>query len=123
MLLDTDALLWWIDDSPHLGEEAREAIGAAESSVAVSAVSAFEIATKCAIGKLRFDGDLPAELERHEFEPLPVTIAHGLAAGALPMLHRDPFDRILVAQASLERRTFVTADAGLARYGIAVLAT
>ena len=122
LLLDTNALLWWLLDSPRLGTAARDAIAAPETSVAVSAVSAFEIATKRAIGKLEFDADLPTELGRNTFEPLSVTVSHALAAGALPMIHRDPFDRILVAQASLEGRTFVTADTGLARYGIAVLA-
>ncbi len=122
LLLDTNALLWWIADAPRLGAAAREAIAAPETSVAVSAVSAFEIATKRAIGKLTFDGDLETELERNAFEPLAVTVPHAFGAGALPMIHRDPFDRILVAQASLEHRTLVTADTALARYGIAVLA-
>jgi PIN domain nuclease of toxin-antitoxin system len=67
-------------------------------------------------------GDLPRQLEHAGFVPLPITIAHGIAAGALPLHHRDPFDRMLVAQAQLEGLTIVTSDPRIARYQVAVLA-
>ena len=88
----------------------------------MSAVTAFEIWTKAALGQLRFDGDIAAHLEHEGFDELPVSIAHAVAAGSLPLIHRDPFDRLLIGQAHCERLTIATRDAAFQRYGIPVLA-
>ncbi|MCW2636631.1 MAG: PilT protein putative toxin of system [Blastococcus sp.] len=120
LLLDTHALLWWLDDDARLAQSAREAIAEAES-VAVSAASAWEISIKQAIGTLRGPDDLAAELAANGFTGLPITVAHARAAGALPPHHADPFDRMLVAQSRLEGLTLVTRDDRLAAYGIAHL--
>lgn len=87
----------------------------------MSPVSPWEIEIKRASGKLEAPGDLPRQLERAGFVPLPITIAHGIAAGALPLHHRDPFDRMLVAQAQLEGLTIVTSDPRIAQYQVAIL--
>lgn len=88
----------------------------------VSAASAFEISTKVAVGKLRFDGDLQALMTRERFLALPVTIAHAVDAGSLPLIHRDPFDRLLIGQARVEQLTVATRDATFLRYGVPVVA-
>jgi PIN domain nuclease of toxin-antitoxin system len=87
----------------------------------VSAVSAWELSIKAAAGKLRTPEGLEDEIRRSGFLPLPVTMAHGIAAAKLAPLHKDPFDRMLVAQASLESLTLLTADARLQSYGVAVM--
>jgi PIN domain nuclease of toxin-antitoxin system len=121
LLLDTHALLWALSDVPRLREGAREALADPETSVFVSAASAWEIAIKIGVGGLRAPDDLDAQLEQKAFTPLEITIPHGLRAGSLPLLHRDPFDRMLVAQAQLEGLTIVTRDPNIARYGVATL--
>ena len=98
---------------------ARAAITSEE--VFVSAVSAWEIAIKRGAGKLKTPDDLEVQLAAAGFLPLPITLAHAAAVEHLPMHHRDPFDRMLVAQAHLEHLTLVTRDAALAAYGIDVL--
>jgi PIN domain nuclease of toxin-antitoxin system len=120
LLLDTHALLWWLDDDARLDPSAADAIAEADV-VAVSASSAWEIAIKQAIGKLTGPEDLSAQLSTNGFTELPVTVAHALAAGALPPHHSDPFDRMLVAQSLLEGLVVVTRDERLADYGIAHL--
>jgi PIN domain nuclease of toxin-antitoxin system len=120
LLLDTHALLWWLDDDARLDPSAADAIADADV-VAVSAASAWEIAIKQAIGKLTGPEDLSAQLSTNGFTELPVTVAHALAAGALPPHHSDPFDRMLVAQSLLEGLVVVTRDERLADYGIAHL--
>ncbi len=120
LLLDTHALLWWLDDDPRLEQSAADAIAGAEF-VAVSAASAWEIGIKQSIGKLSGPDDLPAELATNGFTELPVTVAHALAAGGLPPHHADPFDRMLVAQSRMEGLTLVTRDDRLVDYGIAHL--
>ena len=121
LLLDTHVLLWWIADEP-LRDDANAAIAAPRSIVCVSAVSAVEIGLKSAIGKLRAPDDLEGQLRRHRFMHLPVTIAHGLRVGEIPVLHGDPFDRLLVAQAQLEGLTIVTRDPRIAAYDVETLA-
>jgi PIN domain nuclease of toxin-antitoxin system len=105
-LLDTHTLIWWFMDSPSIGRAARAQLADGEGQVFVSAASAFEIATKHRIGKLPQVGALIADyaghLARQNFGELPVTADHGLRAGALPIVHRDPFDRMLIAQALAE---------------------
>ena len=120
LLLDTHVVLWWLGQDPGLSEEARNTI-ASDPQVFVSAATAWEIAIKQNTGKLRSPADLEAQLARHSFEHLPITLAHALRAGSLPKHHNDPFDRMLVAQAAIEGLTLVTRDSRIARYGVATL--
>ena len=122
LLLDTHVLLWWLADDPRLEVEARTAIADGGAQVAVSAASAWEIAIKQRLGKFRAPADLAAQLAQHRFVPLAVTVLHALRAGALPAVHDDPFDRMLVAQAELEGLIVVTRDADIGRYGVPILA-
>jgi PIN domain nuclease of toxin-antitoxin system len=121
LLLDTHAFLWAIAEPSRLSDETRTRIADPDITVAVSAASAWEIAVKVATGKLTLATDVVQEIEGAEFEKLPITIAHGLAAGSLPLLHKDPFDRMLVAQAMTDGWTLVTRDTKLEGYGVAVL--
>lgn len=122
LLLDTHALIWAFSNDPRLSPEAREAIVEGSNMVFVSAATAWEIAIKRALGKLRAPDNYEDELARHRFLPLDITTAHALAVEHLPPLHADPFDRILVAQAQLEQLTVVTRDARIPSYGVAVIA-
>jgi PIN domain nuclease of toxin-antitoxin system len=122
LLLDTHALLWWLADDPALASGAKEAIAAPGTSVFVSAASAWEISIKRAIGRLEAPADLEAQIGASRFDPLPITVGHALAAGALPRHHDDPFDRMLVAQAMAERLIIVTRDSRVGLYGVPVLA-
>ena len=123
LLLDTNALIWWLEGSRRLSRPAVDAIDDVANEVYVSAASAWEIGTKAALGKLRFTGSLAARLEKYDVQPLPVTIEHGWLAGMLPWIHRDPFDRILVAQAQVEELVLESADPVFAQYGVAVFST
>jgi PIN domain nuclease of toxin-antitoxin system len=122
LLLDTHVWLWWQADDARLGTQTRTLLQRA-SEVRFSAVSAWEIAIKVAIGKLRLptNADISDELAHSGFLPLPIEIAHAEDVRRLPSLHNDPFDRMLVAQSRLEGLTLVSADRQLAAYGIAVL--
>ena len=106
VLLDTHTLLWWLDGDRRLSRRARNAIAADGNTVLVSAASAWEISTKVRLGKLpgaiEVAAELPAILRRQNFESLPIAIVHALRAGNLPGPHRDPFDRMLIAQAQDE---------------------
>lgn len=122
LLLDTHALLWFMAEPQSLLPDAREAIVHAET-VAVSAASLWEISTKINRRRLRVPSeDVPGEMGEWGFDALAITSEHAWAAGALPFHHRDPFDRMLVAQAQLEGMTIVTRDPAIARYQVAVLA-
>jgi PIN domain nuclease of toxin-antitoxin system len=120
-LLDTHVLLWVLTDDPRLKGEARSAITDGRSRVLVSAVSAWEITIKKAIGKLRAPDDLPDQLTRQRLVPLDITVAHALAVGDLPDHHADPFDRMLVAQARTDRLTLITHDPQILRYDVEAL--
>ncbi len=120
LLLDTHALLWWLAEAP-LDPAAAARIADADAFVAVSAASAWEIAVKRTTGKLRFEGSLAPHLAAHDFEPLAVSLDHAERAGALPSHHRDPFDRMLIAQAQAEGLTLVTRDTAFAAYDVNVL--
>lgn len=119
LLLDTHVLLWWLDNPGQLSEAAREAIACSTNVVYVSAVSAWEMVIKKALGKLDAPENLGEVLRECHFTPLPITVAHALAVQALPILHRDPFDRMLVAQALAEGMTIVTRDPQVLRYNVA----
>jgi PIN domain nuclease of toxin-antitoxin system len=121
LLLDTHVLLWWLAGDDRLTPAMRTAIEDPRTSVAVSAASAWEMAIKAALGKLSAPDDLGAQLADNDFEPVPVTVEDGLAAGALPRHHDDPFDRMLIAQAARRRLTVVTADRRFTAYEVPVL--
>lgn len=121
LLLDTHALLWWLDDNPRPSAGARDAIGEAEI-VFVSAATAWEIGIKQRKGKLRAPDDLEKELRAHYFEPLAITVEHAMASCFLPEHHPDPFDRLLIAQARIEGLTLVTCDPEIRRYDVPLLA-
>lgn len=120
LLLDTHAVLWWQVDDPRLPPRARKAIATADI-VWVSAASAWEAGIKVALGRLRLAEPFAITVAADDFTELPVTMAHAARLEALPSLHGDPFDRMLVAQALVERATLVTRDTALAAYGVPVL--
>ncbi len=121
LLLDTHVVLWWLGRSRRLGPDAQAAISNPTSEVHVSGLSAGEIAIKKSLGRLDAPDDLPEQLAAHGFAELPLTIRHGLALAELPLHHRDPFDRLLVAQAQLEGLTIVTRDRTFDAYDVQVL--
>lgn len=125
LLLDTHALLWWLFDDPKLSAVARKAIADPDAEVMTSAASGWEIATKHRLGKLPEAGDaihkLPALLRRGRISVLAISLEHGVAAGDLPGPHRDPFDRMLIAQARLEKLAVVTTDRVFKDYGTRVV--
>ncbi|MPZ65231.1 MAG: PIN domain-containing protein [Pseudonocardiaceae bacterium] len=121
LLLDTHVVIWWLEASPRLRDETREAIAQA-ADVFVSAVSAVEIAAKTAIGKLSTPDDFAERIAAHSMIELPVIVRHGLALQDLPLHHRDPFDRLLIAQARCEGLTIVTNDRAFTAYDVAILA-
>jgi PIN domain nuclease of toxin-antitoxin system len=120
LLLDTHTFLWWIEDGP-LERAALSAIGDPGNEVFVSAASIWEAEIKVGKGKLRVEADLIEELRANGFAELGVSATHGVAAARLPHHHRDPFDRMLVAQAQVEGLTLVTRDPVFDRYAVAVL--
>ena len=124
-LLDTHALLWWLFDDPKLSQRVRDTIARPENEILVSAASAWEISTKHRIGKLPEAGDIvgqfPTYLRKARFIALDVSVDHALLAGSLPGPHRDPFDRMLIAQARLLNVPVVTIDPVFHDYGVSVL--
>jgi PIN domain nuclease of toxin-antitoxin system len=120
LLLDTQALIWWETNDPRLGGRARALIQETPS-VYVSAISALEIAIKSAIGKLRVTRSTRSALAENRFTELPMTIEHADAVAALPPLHGDPFDRVIVATCRVERLPVLSSDPRLAPYGIEVI--
>lgn len=122
MLLDTHAFLWWLAGDEALSLPARAAIADESNDVFVSAVSAWEITTKHRLGKLpgvaAIVADLDAAIASQRFIGLPVSVRHGQAGGALPGPHRDPFDRMLIAQAMVDRLVLVSNEAIFDAYGI-----
>jgi len=114
-LLDTHILLWWLFDDPQLNTVCRDIIRNPEHRILVSSASAWEIATKYRIGKLpeakQLVEEYPQVLQQAKFIELAITAAHALRAGNLPIPHRDPFDRMLMAQAELENLPILTYDA------------
>jgi PIN domain nuclease of toxin-antitoxin system len=121
LLLDTHAFLWWTNDDVALGPRARAAIADPENVVFVSAATAWEIATKRASGKLDAPGKIVDWIRDGQFAQLDISVEHATSSAELPQHHRDPFDRILVAQAVIAGLTLVTADDELARYDVRLL--
>ena len=124
-LLDTHAFLWWDLDDPHLSSLAAELIADGETEILVSAASLWEIALKVGHGRLELPGPVeryvPARLAKYRFGTMSVTGEHALRVARLPMIHRDPFDRLLIAQAQIEGLPIVTADPAIGRYDVHVI--
>jgi PIN domain nuclease of toxin-antitoxin system len=118
LLLDTNALVWWLEDNPTLAPGARSAIGDASNEVIVSAATVWELAIKRAAGKIRVASDLRNAIESAGFLVLAVTVADAESAAGLPLRHRDPFDRMLVAQAIRLDASIVSRDRALDAYGV-----
>lgn len=122
LLLDTHAFLFWTADDPRLPGAARDAIHDPDSLIFLSAASVWEIAIKRAKGRLRTSfGNVMEEAARHRFVELPMNAAHAERAAALPPHHDDPFDRMLVAQTSIEGLILVSGDAVMPSYGVRLL--
>jgi PIN domain nuclease of toxin-antitoxin system len=115
LLLDTHALIWWLAGDDALSVKAREAIGDMDNSVAVSAASAMEISTKFRLGKLPqaalLARDFAAIIAAQDFAELPITFRHASLAGDMNIAHKDPFDRLLIAQAQIEDMSLVSNEA------------
>ncbi|MGW3656653.1 type II toxin-antitoxin system VapC family toxin [Streptomyces sp. NPDC005151] len=120
LLLDTHVVLWWLDASPELSNDLKDLLRT-EPEVYISAATPWEIAIKQGLGKLEGSGDLAERARDMQFTTLPITAAHGVRAGRLPRIHRDPFDRVLVAQAQLEAMTLVTRDMWIPKYDVPVM--
>ncbi|MEB8340986.1 type II toxin-antitoxin system VapC family toxin [Streptomyces endophyticus] len=119
-LIDTHIALWWLGASPELSEDLKELLRT-EPAVHMSAVTPWEISLKHSLGKLAEVPGLPERVRDLQFKPLPITLEHGMHGHALPWLHRDPFDRMLVAQAQAEDLTIITRDAWIPKYDVQVL--
>jgi PIN domain nuclease of toxin-antitoxin system len=121
LLLDTHAFLWFIEDNPRLSVEAK-ALLESDVELLISAASLWEIAIKASLGKLTlaqpYDTFIPQQLEQNMIEILPIELAHLAIVSALPFYHRDPFDRLLIAQAMAERLPLVSADAAFDAYAV-----
>ena len=122
VLLDTHALLWWLSDDAALSRKARSAIENMKNTVFVSAASAWEVATKVRLGKLptgvQLASDFESCLEREGFYALPISVEHAIRAGLLPGEHRDPFDRMLIAQSQAENLQLVSKEEIFDGYGV-----
>ncbi len=121
-LLDTHAFLWWVIDSPELSQSARSVMGDSTNELYLSAASGWEIAIKTKLGRLEIVGDpeklIPEQMVLNAISGLPVQMSHALHVFQLPDLHRDPFDRILIAQARLEEIPIITRDSAISQYDV-----
>ncbi len=124
ILLDTHVFLWWIADARQLSKQARECIADGRNTLCWSAASSWEVTIKHALGRLRLskppDQFLPGELLKNRVESLPIVDAHAFRAGMLPPHHKDPFDRMLVAQAQIEGMVLLSNDPILSRYEVSI---
>lgn len=119
LLLDTHALLWWLNDDDQIAHRARELIADPSNDVLVSVASLWEIVVKLRVGKLEADiREISDAMGRQDFTLLDIRAAHLLTLGDLPMHHRDPFDHLLIAQAITEDATFISEDRHTARYPV-----
>lgn len=121
LLLDTHVFLWWLSDDERLGPKCRAVLADTRNPVFVSAATAWEMSIKMALGKLTAPDDVDSVVEDEGFSKLPISLFHGQMAGRLPNWHRDPFDRMLIAQCQAEGLELVSADGQMARYGIRLL--
>ena len=125
VLVDTHAFFWWVTDDKKLSTRAREVIADQTNEVMISAVLAWELATKVRFSKWPEAVDLATNIDRiidaNDFTPLPITMTHARTAGFLPARHRDPFDRMLAAQSQVERISLLSADPVFAALGVQVM--
>ena len=123
LLLDTHAFIWWNGEEERLSDRARAAVTDPTNEVVVSAITAWEIVIKATLGRLKLDEPpdvyVASRIRENSFEALPFTVEHAARVAGLPNLHRDPFDRALVAQAAMEALPLVTADPIVRSYPIA----
>ena len=124
-LLDTHVFLWWVLDKPELSKTAREFIGDPGNTIYLSAVSGWEMAIKWGIGKLSLpdqpDIFVKQQLEKNNFNPLPIQLEHGLYVHELPPIHKDPFDRLLIAQSKLDNLILISVDTVFKNYQVSLL--
>ena len=123
LLLDTSIVLWWLAQAPRLSQELYDRLQTGAEPVYVSAASVWEIEIKRVLGKLECPQDLEEQFANSQFLMLDMTARHAILAGRLPPHHNDPFDRMMIAQAQLERLTIVTSDARFQAYGVDLLMT
>lgn len=120
LLLDTHAFLWWIMDSPELSLRVRDAIRNPANELFLSVASAWEITIKVNLGRLhlpaRPDRFIPGQMAKNAIGSLPIEMSHALSVSRLPAIHRDPFDRIIIAQSMLEKIPIITRDADIGKY-------
>jgi PIN domain nuclease of toxin-antitoxin system len=121
LLLDTHILLWWLADDAALSDHVLDAISNPDNVVSVSAVSLWEIAIKRRLGKLDMPDDWATHLAGEAFQQLPITWRHAQEVENLPTIHRDPFDRMLIAQSRVEKLTLVTDDKTIRQYDVTML--
>ncbi len=126
LLVDTHALLWWVTSGgSRLSVQARDLLSDSSTDALVGAGSLYEIAYKSSIGRLQLPGRpeayLPRLLRRHAFAVLPIADVHAIHAGGLPLIHRDPWDRLLVAQAQVESLPILTTDPAIGQYDVDVI--
>lgn len=124
-LLDTHVLLWWLFNDPKLSKQAKETIASPDSRIFVSSICGWEISIKYHLGKLPIAASLvktlPMYVRRERFEILPVSLEHAVSAGALDQKHKDPFDRMLIAQTRSEKLILITNDRIFKRYRVPLL--
>ncbi len=121
LLLDTHVLIWWLNGDNQLGATAKQEIGDEKNEVFVSAASTWEMSIKKQLGKLLAPEDIEQKVELAGFSKLSVSLFHGEQAGSLPLHHKDPFDRMLIAQAQSEGLVIVTKDEHFPDYGIRLM--
>jgi PIN domain nuclease of toxin-antitoxin system len=120
LLVDTHVVIWWLADDAALGDDIKTKLDH-EPDVFLSPATIWEVAIKQAIGKLKEPTDLPERIRDSGFRELPITSQHALSAGRLPLIHKDPFDRMLIAQARCEELTLVTGDPEILKYDVSLL--
>jgi PIN domain nuclease of toxin-antitoxin system len=124
-LLDTYTFLWWITDDPQLSQAARSIISVGKNEIFLSSASGLEIAIKARLGKLKLPDDIERfmieQMEINSFKVLPVKMKHAVHVYTLPDYHRDPFDRLLIAQARVENLYLLTGDAQIRNYDVEIV--
>ena len=125
VLLDTHTFLWWVDDSPRLSNSVKEVIANPENTIFFSVVSAWEIVIKQGIGKLALPEPaemyIPSRLKSNRFSVLTINLSHILQIASLPSLHKDPFDRLLIAQSQIESFPILSVDQLVSQYPVSVI--
>ena len=125
VVLDTHAFLWWIADDDRLSTSARSIIGNRENELFLSAATGWEIAIKARLGRIHLPGNVDSfiakQLGLNDIYSLPIQMSHALNVYNLPNYHRDPFDRLIISQAQLEKMSILTTDPQIARYGVKVV--